>query len=44
MDVHETTVTTVMVLVFAAAAGLCFLLADQVIRQVGFLCWASSVE
>ena len=34
MDVHEITVTTVMVFVFAAGAGIFFLLADHVIRQV----------
>jgi len=34
MDVHEITVTTVMVFVFAAGAGIFFLLADQVIRRV----------
>jgi preprotein translocase subunit SecE len=33
MDMHETAITTVMVFVFAAAAGLFFLLADQAIRQ-----------
>ena len=30
---RETTITTVMVFVFAAAAGVFFLLADQVIRM-----------
>jgi preprotein translocase subunit SecE len=34
MDERETTITTVMVFVFAAAAGVFFLTADQVIRQV----------
>jgi preprotein translocase subunit SecE len=29
---RETTITTIMVFVFAAAAGVFFLLADQVIR------------
>ena len=33
MDMHETTITTVMAFVFAAAAGLFFLLADQAIRH-----------
>ena len=33
MDRHEATITTVMAFVFAAAAGLFFLLADQAIRQ-----------
>jgi preprotein translocase subunit SecE len=33
MDMHETTITTVMVFVFAAAAGLFFLAADKAIRQ-----------
>jgi preprotein translocase subunit SecE len=31
---RETTITTIMVFVFATAAGLFFLLADQVIRMV----------
>jgi preprotein translocase subunit SecE len=30
---RETTITTIMVFVFATAAGLFFLLADQVIRM-----------
>jgi len=30
---RETTITTVMVFVFAAAAGVFFLMADQVIRM-----------
>jgi preprotein translocase subunit SecE len=30
---RETTITTIMVFVFATAAGLFFLLADQVIRS-----------
>jgi preprotein translocase subunit SecE len=31
---RETTITTIMVFVFAAAAGLFFLMADQVIRMI----------
>jgi preprotein translocase subunit SecE len=31
---RETTITTIMVFIFAAVAGVFFLLADQVIRMV----------
>ena len=31
---RETTITTVMVFVFAAAAGLFFLMSDQIIRML----------
>jgi preprotein translocase subunit SecE len=44
MDMHETTITTVMVFVFAAAAGLFFLLAGQAIRQGLPSCRALSVR
>jgi preprotein translocase subunit SecE len=44
MDMHEIAITTVRVIVFAAGAGVFFLLADQVIRQGVIFCWASSVE
>ncbi len=37
MDMNGTTVTTVMVFVFAVAAGLFVLIADQVIRRGRFL-------
>ena len=44
MDSRETAATAIVVVVFAAVAGLFFLLADQVIRQgVAFLL-ALSVE
>jgi len=38
MDRRETTITAAMVLVFASAAGVFFLMADQVIRQVSYFC------
>jgi preprotein translocase subunit SecE len=36
MDEPEATITTVMVFVLAAAAGVFFLMADQAIRQIVF--------
>jgi preprotein translocase subunit SecE len=44
MDMRETAITTVMVFVFAAAAGLFFLLADQAIRRRVVSCWTLSVK
>jgi len=44
MDMHETTITIVMVFVFAVAAGLFFLLARQAIRQGLSSCRALSLK
>jgi preprotein translocase subunit SecE len=44
MDMHETTITIVMVFVFAVTAGLFFLLAGQAIRQGLPSCRALSLK
>ena len=41
---RETLITTAMVFVFAAVAGVFFLLADQAIRLGLLFCWALSVK
>jgi len=45
MDRRDAAVAAIMAVVYAAVAGLFFLLADQVIRAGGALsCWALSVK
>jgi len=44
MDMHETTVTTVMVLVFAAVAGLFIVLGIRRLARGALFCWALSVK